>query len=378
MEQQAENTIDWLRVALPEPVQPDPRHAHPFFQQQLIEAFRHAAASPSFAAPRLTRWFRENRKLGSKERRRVSDAVYGLIKHEQLLRRANRWGEEHWAQAWIDLCAGYRFPELPSTSPAEDFATALSIPKHITEEWRRKKTPEQCQTFAQSINRRAPTFLRAQGITPRALQERLAHENIETRLEPSGPYALSLVKRANLQASPSFRKGLFEVQDLSSQRLCAAIPKDGVIVDMCAGAGGKSLALAAEGATVYASDIRSHALTNLKKRAQRAGLSIKIGIPKRADIVLLDAPCSGSGRLRREPTLRWKWRRCPPSEHKIQQQLLHKAAGILRGRGTIVYATCSLLDSENTPVLPGWTTREERWIWPERGDGFYWNILQKK
>ncbi|MEC7985461.1 MAG: RsmB/NOP family class I SAM-dependent RNA methyltransferase [Myxococcota bacterium] len=377
MENAPSNDIDWLRAALPSSIESDPFHQRPFFQEQLTLAFQHALASPLFAAPRLAQWFRKNRKLGSKDRRRVSDAVYGLIKHEQILRKANRWGPLHWAKAWIDICAGHRFPNIESTTPAEDFSVALSLPKEITEEWRHKKTPKECLSLAQNINARAPTYIRAQGVEPPELQEILRRENIQTQLEPDAPYALSLLQRANLQASAAFRNGLFEIQDLSSQLLCAAMPKEGIIVDLCAGAGGKSLALAAEGAKVYASDIRAGALANLKKRAKRASLPIQVGLPKHADIVLVDAPCSGSGRLRREPTLRWKWQKNHLKHRKDQRLLLQQAASILKNTGTIVYATCSILEAENTPKIPGWVSVREQWIWPQKGDGFYWNILKR-
>ena len=184
-------------------------------------------------------------------------------------------------------------------------------------------------------------------------------------------------------ASQSYRNGELMIQDLASQRMCAAIEleKGDTVYDMCAGAGGKSLSLAMRGAKVYAWDIRSHALKQLQKHAKRMRLRINIGVPKKAQIVLVDAPCSGIGRLRREPGLRWRYQHQNPLQHvQTQKQLLLEAQEKVSTGGCIVYATCSLLEEENSHVLPGWQTTSEQWIWPQDdgGDGFYWKILRRK
>ena len=119
---------DWLRCALPLHTLPDPKLHRPFVRKYIVAAMHTACAEPKFATPNLAAFFRKNRSLGSKDRRRVQDAVYGLIRHEQLCRRANRWGEDHWANVWTEITEGYRFDELQSRSPTEDFATALSLP----------------------------------------------------------------------------------------------------------------------------------------------------------------------------------------------------------------------------------------------------------
>jgi 16S rRNA (cytosine967-C5)-methyltransferase len=160
-----------------------------------------------------------------------------------------------------------------------------------------------------------------------------------------------------------------EVQDLGSQAIVDFMrvkPGDRVM-DLCAGAGGKSLALAAMGARVRAWDIRPAALDELRKRADRAGLRIDIGPPRgHYDIALVDAPCSGTGVLRRHPENRWKLH----SPTDVQERLLRDATRIAP---RVVYATCALTLAENEHLVRavGEPTREET-VWPdELREGFF-------
>ncbi len=124
------------------------------------------------------------------------------------------------------------------------------------------------------------------------------------------------------------------------------------MIDLCAGAGGKALALAAKGARVRAWDERSEALAELERRAARAGADIEITPePGTADVVLVDAPCSGTGRLRRNPALRWGLE--AGAFVDVQRQLLRAARGCVAPGGRLVYATCSLLRAENDHGLEG-------------------------
>lgn len=371
--------IDWLRCALPEQPTPDPRHHHPFFQRQLDAAMAHALENPKMASPRLSTWFRKNRSLGSKDRKRVQNAVFGLIRHEHILKRADMWRQKPWSHCWIELSEGQRFEHLPQRSPKEDFACALSLPTWIAEEWRQKHSPSQCCRLAQAINQQAPIYIRSLKMKATALKALLHKEKLHAECVPQSPWALKLAKRINIQQSPAFRKGLFEVQDLSSQLLCDHIaqrlPSKSTILDMCAGAGGKSLTLSALGMNMYATDIRPSALDELRKRAQRTKHRITLGHPKKIDAVLIDAPCSGLGRIRRDPAIRWRY--AIPQDINIAQQrnLLSQAATLLKEQGILIYATCSLLNMENNHSLPLWNRQGEQWIWPEHGDGFFWQVL---
>ncbi|NOY24323.1 MAG: methyltransferase, partial [Oligoflexia bacterium] len=199
--------------------------------------------------------------------------------------------------------------------------------------------------------------------------------------------------RANVVGSGAYREGAVEVQDLSSQDFVAAIaaahPLTGArVLDLCAGAGGKSLAMAALGARVQAWDRRARALNVLRKRARRAGHDIHVLDPglgsgpttaaERYDIVVVDAPCSGSGRLMREPALRLGLE--PDRYIDVQAHLLKNAATRVRPGGLLAYATCSLLACENQHPTPvGFTLVDTALRWPHRqpGDGFAWRLWRR-
>ena len=212
------------------------------------------------------------------------------------------------------------------------------------------------------------------------LARMLAKEGIETKPVDAVDTALTIVGRANLTNTTAFKSGLFEVQDTSSQMFAEALPiKRGMrVLDLCAGAGGKSLAMAARGAKVSATDIRAKALSELEKRARRSGADIAVEEPTPAPLVVVDAPCSGSGRLRRNPALRWG---LVDSTHlAIQAELIEVASTFVEDGGTLAYATCSLLSRENAhPTPDGWVVTSERTLWPhtDETDGFHWRFMQR-
>jgi len=179
---------------------------------------------------------------------------------------------------------------------------------------------------------------------------------------------------------PAYRSGLVEVQDEGSQLIAlACAPRGGeAIVDLCAGAGGKALALAAAapGATILATDSNRARLANLAPRADRAGAKIQtllLNPPNeldqlddwrgKADLVLVDAPCSGSGTWRRNPEGRW---RLTPERldrlETLQARLLDLAAELVRPGGRLVYAVCSLLSREGAGQIQGFLSRRSSWI----------------
>ncbi len=218
--------------------------------------------------------------------------------------------------------------------------------------------------------RRAPVWLRAQISDPGWLAEQLRAAGLETERHPSMGYALRIKNgTANLRGLETFRNGDFEIQDISSQcvgLVCAPAPGE-QWWDACAGGGGKTLQLAwmmAGKGSVLATDIRVHKLEELKLRARRAGFpNIRCkewkGKPMpvfrdRFDGVLVDAPCSCSGTWRRNPGARWTTTLADVQECSLlQRQLLENASPAVRPGGTLVYATCSLLPSENQDVVSG-------------------------
>ena len=259
-----------------------------------------------------------------------------------------------------------------------------------------------------ALNKQAPVVIRANKLktTPQELAKKLSEEGIETTNLRNYPEALELKERANIFRTAAFKDGLFEVQDASSQRVAEFLDVEpGMrVVDTCAGAGGKTLHLAALMANkgqIIALDIYGNKLKELKRRAKRAGAhnvetrsidSTKV-IKKlygTADRVLIDAPCSGLGVLSRNPDAKWKLQ--PDFLDKIrntQLEILEQYSRIVKKGGKLVYATCSVLPSENQQQVQKFLKteagkefkllREKSILSSESGyDGFYMASLQKE
>jgi len=228
------------------------------------------------------------------------------------------------------------------------------------------------------LNTSAPTTLRVNSLktSVEECQQRLTREGIGTERTRFSPVGLVLTKRVNLPSLQSFKEGWFELQDEGSQIIPLLVdPQPGeIVVDACAGGGGKALELAAlmvNGGKVIALDVDERRLKELQKRAERAGaqnieirLACKDGAGpgsdrvEKADAVLIDAPCSGLGTLRRNPGN--KWRVSPEFvEHISRQQLklLEQWSPLLKPGGRLVYATCTLLRQENEDVVEDFLAR---------------------
>lgn len=217
------------------------------------------------------------------------------------------------------------------------------------------------------LDTRAPTTIRInRRRTGRdELQRLLAAEGIRSVPTPVSPHGLIVTDGgAQLTRSPLYEKGLFELQDESSQLAVDLVP-DGAatLLDLCAGGGGKSLALAAIRPTlkITASDIRTHRFAEIAKRAARAGTPVATVEPERLgearfDVVLVDAPCSGSGVLRRNPEDRWRvGEKELAALNKAQEECLSTALRHLAPGGVIVYLTCSYIAAENEENIAKFT-----------------------
>ena len=330
--------------ALPVPEPPSPR-----VWRVVERVWANMVANRAMAGPTLSRALREERSLGSKERPVAGDVLTGLVRHQRALARL----DADPLVAWLRLCHD-GVPDLPE--PEHPFAVATSVPDALAAEWWERLGPEAAVALARTLAGRAPVWLRA--LHPDATVP-VAHTREGA--------AIRLDARANVNLFDDFRAGRLEVQDLGSQRIAEAafLGEGSRVLDLCAGAGGKSLTLAAMGATVTAWDIRPAALHELADRARRARLPIVIAEPHGTyDCVLVDAPCSGSGVLRRHPENRWKWR-WPPD---TQRELLRRARQL---GGRVVYATCSLARAENEEIAGAGTT-----LWPEEGgsEGYFWSV----
>jgi 16S rRNA (cytosine967-C5)-methyltransferase len=248
----------------------------------------------------------------------------------------------------------------------------------------------------QALRSRAPVFLRVNTarIDLPAAQAMLAADGIATRPHPLARTALEVTGNARkIQNADAYLRGLVELQDAASQAVALACPlRDGDrVLDLCAGGGGKTLALAAQARiTAFAHDVDAGRMRDLPARAARAGATItRTDSPESQapyDLVLVDAPCSGSGSWRRAPE--GKWRLTPErlaALVQVQAGLLDRAAAMVTLSGHLAYATCALLEAENGAQVdaflrrtPGWRALSQRRLTPlDGGDGFFVAILAR-
>jgi 16S rRNA (cytosine967-C5)-methyltransferase len=346
----------------------------------------------------LRRYFREHRALGRRDRAFIAESVFATLRHLRLLetlvgsrdprrlllaaltlvegrslrqldaallRRAGGDGADASEHDWLAGLRGADHQRLPP-------AVQLSLPDWI---WTRllEAMPEDTAVrLARGLLAPAPLDLRVN--TLQASRDEviaaLAADGIACAATPYSPWGVRLPEKPALQRHPLFLEGRIEVQDEASQLLCLLLGarRREMVVDLCAGAGGKTLALGAmmrsEG-RLYAFDTAAQRLANLGPRLQRSGLSnvhpqhIDSENDRRVqrlagkiDRVLVDAPCSGLGTLRRNPDL--KWRQSPQALAELtrkQASILAVAAPLLKPGGRLVYATCSLLREENDAIV---------------------------
>jgi 16S rRNA (cytosine967-C5)-methyltransferase len=213
------------------------------------------------------------------------------------------------------------------------------------------------------------------------VQALLKKERMASQPTPFSPWGLRLLDKPNVTDSDAFKKGAVEVQDEGSQLLAVLVDakRGEMVVDFCAGGGGKTLALGAamrNTGRLYAMDTSAHRLDGLKPRLARSGLSnvhpVAIAherddrikrLSGKIDRVLVDAPCSGLGTLRRSPDL--KWRQSPEGVQQgvqLQNAILDSAARLLKPGGRLVYATCSTMVEENEAVAQAFSQRHPQWV----------------
>jgi 16S rRNA (cytosine967-C5)-methyltransferase len=261
------------------------------------------------------------------------------------------------------------------------------------------------QAILAALNEQADVFLRVNRLktSPRKLIQSLLEDGVHAETVDGLPDALRIKVRKNLFRTKAFQDGWFEVQDLSSQKVAEALaPEAGMrVLDVCAGAGGKTLHLASlmeNKGQIIALDIHEWKLKELKRRARRAGAHnietrpIAAKTIKRlrdgADALLIDAPCTGLGVLRRNPDAKWK---LDPSfverVTKEQQNILADYSKVLRIGGRMVYATCSILSEENEKQVAqfleenaGFSLVSEEILLPHQSgnDGFYIAVIERK
>ncbi len=367
-----------------------------------LEIWQRALADPAHVTSILSRGLRGARALHSRERRFVADTLFDLIRHRSLLIHTTGSEEPlaHWL-AWLvhlGLPAEDAVAELPSLTIAAaptdlpevaELALHGSIPESVAASLL-QVFGDQTRAFIDASNRRAPVTLRANSrkISRDKLMDRLTSEGMQVEPHALTEHGIVVTGRPNLAGSKAMKEGLFELQDAGSQLVAAMVEPTRTVIDFCAGAGGKTLALQAK--EIFAFDIRKSALEELRRRAARAGIEVEIclieegPLPEplaatRADRILVDAPCSGLGVLRRHPENRWRLDRLAELP-ATQRAILERAAPLLREGGRMVYATCSVLREENEEVVeafladhPEFTLGETLRLSPhvDDTDGFY-------
>lgn len=366
--------------------------------QAAVEALdRIAAGEPAERV--LTRWARGARHAGSKDRAAVRDHVFDALR--RWWTAAALGGGEGGRARMIGLLRdlgtdpatlftgqGYAPAPLdPAEATCPEDVQHLDVPDWLLPELDRSLGPSRDDVLA-ALRHRAPVFLRANlaRTTPEAAAGALAEEGVATRAHPLSPTALEVVSGARrVHLSAAFRDGLVEVQDAASQAVADAVPLAGAgrVLDYCAGGGGKALAMAARHAASYhAHDADPGRMRDLPARAARAGVAIdRVATADLAhdyDVVLADAPCSGSGAWRRAPEGKIRFTPARLSElMALQDEVLAQAAARVAPGGALVYATCSLLEVENGDRVralgaPNMRLEAERRLTPlDGGDGFY-------
>jgi len=366
----------------------------------------------------IERVLKQNPKWGSRDRRFIAETTYNIVRWHRLLRELSG-SDDYWRifAAWMHL-QGIELPQWTEFASIrfDHWKERLESAKQIRKI--RESIPDWIDDLGEkelgnawdkelhALNEEARVVLRTNTlrINRRDLQRVLNDEGVKTESLSIHRDALALVQRQNVFQLQSFKEGLFEVQDGGSQLIAPFVEAEpGMrVIDACAGAGGKTLHLAAlmeNKGRILAMDSEGWKLEELKKRARRSGAgnietrvieSSKVvkRLEKSADRLLLDVPCSGLGVLKRNPDAKWKL-----SEEFItrvrntQQSILSDYSKMVKPGGMMVYSTCSVLPSENEEQVRSFLSTEnnggfelvdEKKLLPSEGfDGFYMARLRR-
>lgn len=355
----------------------------------------------------LLRWSRASRFAGSGDRAAVRDLVFDALRRRDSLAALGGAGHGrglmigHLREAGQDpaaLFTGAGHAPAPLSdaerSSVADRAGILDLPEWLLPRWR-ADLGDQAEAVAHAMGRRAPVWLRVNPLRARPDQAvaALAADGVATRPDPRLPTALCVTAgERRIQQGRAYREGLVELQDLSPQLACARLPlSEGLLVlDYCAGGGGKTLALAGQQPELrlVAHDADPARMRDLPARAARAGVQVVLTDDPRGafGLVVADVPCSGSGTWRRHPDA--KWRLTPQALAGLctaQAAILERAARLVAPRGYLAYMTCSLLREENDRQIGAFVRKhdhfqrivQETWTPVEAGDGFFLALMAR-
>lgn len=352
----------------------------------------------------VSRFFRDNRGLGPRERATLAETVYTVLRKKLLFDHLAPSGsgpkERRLAilgfhgprdflksalteqeKNWLDQC--------DAINPAD----LMERHRHNLPEWLVQPLKDQLGDefwpLAESMAQNAPLDLRVNLLKEKRadVQKELARAAIKSVATPYSPWGLRIEGKPALTKLDAFTRGAIEVQDEGSQLLALLLDakRGEMVVDFCAGAGGKTLAIGAtmrSTGRLYAFDVSAHRLDALKPRMARSGLSnihpaaiaherderIK-RLAGKIDRVLVDAPCSGLGTLRRNPDLKWRQSAKAVQELVVKQAaILDSAARLLKPGGRLVYATCSILPQENEAIAEAFTAAHPDFVPLDAGE----------
>ena len=333
----------------------------------------------------LSRYFREFR-LGPRERATLAETIYGVLRKKNLYTYLAQHGSGSPERrlAILGFAADRDFLKSALTDQEIDWLNRcdrvkpedlMELHRHNLPNWLveplKTQLGDDFWPLVESLNAPAGLDLRVNTFKDKRadIQKELAKAGLKTVATPYSPWGLRLADKSQLGKLDAFTRGAIEVQDEGSQLLALLVDakRGEMVVDFCAGAGGKTLALGAtmrSTGRLYAFDTSGHRLEALKPRLARSGLSnvhpVAIAherddrikrLAGKIDRVLVDSPCSGLGTLRRNPDL--KWRQNPKSVQELvakQTAILQSAARLLKPGGRLVYATCSILREENEEI----------------------------
>lgn len=367
----------------------------------------------------IQRQMKSNKKWGSSDRRMFAESVYDIVRWWRRLLFACGLEYPPAGNVYSQVLAAWcEIQKVPGTFQQNDAsavelvarwkdsgarAVRESLPNWL-DQWGSEQLGGKWDEILPILNSQAPVYLRCNRLktTPEKLKSRLAAEQFDCAIVEGD--CLRLKIRGNVFISKAFKEGLFEMQDLNSQRVGLALaPQPGErVIDGCAGAGGKGLHIAAlmgNKGKVIALDVSEKKLANFRERSSRDGAScieLKLidstKVIKRlhnsADRVLLDVPCTGTGVWRRNPDSKWRLTADEIARVAgLQTDILSSYSLMCKAGGRLVYSTCSIMPSENEQQIDKFlATRADEWklisqetLWPERDgpDGFFIAVLQR-
>uniref|UniRef100_UPI0030FCCB21 RsmB/NOP family class I SAM-dependent RNA methyltransferase n=1 Tax=uncultured Acidovorax sp. TaxID=158751 RepID=UPI0030FCCB21 len=352
----------------------------------------------------VSRFFRDNRGLGPRERATLAETVYTVLRKKLLFDHLapSGSGSKERRLAILGFHGPRDFLKSALTEQEKNWldqcdainpADLMERHRHNLPEWLVQPLKDQLGDefwpLAESMAQNAPLDLRVNVLKEKRadVQKELAQAAIKSVATPYSPWGLRIEGKPALTKLDAFTRGAIEVQDEGSQLLALLLDakRGEMVVDFCAGAGGKTLAIGAtmrSTGRLYAFDVSAHRLDALKPRMARSGLSnihpaaiaherderIK-RLAGKIDRVLVDAPCSGLGTLRRNPDLKWRQSAKAVQELVVKQAaILDSAARLLKPGGRLVYATCSILPQENEAIAEAFTAAHPDFVPLDAGE----------